>query len=79
MKSYRPLAALVLASVVCLSAQAQTPKKKKLLFIGEVKGYQHDSVSHGAATIERLGQETGRVGHLHPHRFAVAHQKETRG
>jgi type 1 glutamine amidotransferase len=48
--------ALLLAFAVTLSAQ---PKKKKVLAIGEVKGFQHDSVSHALATIERLGQESG--------------------
>jgi uncharacterized protein len=46
--------AVFLAST--LSAQ-QRPKK--LLAIGEVKGFQHDSVSHAFATIERLGRESG--------------------
>src|SRR5204863_8273795 len=32
---------------------------KKLLAIGEEKGYRHESVSHALATIERLGRETG--------------------
>jgi len=40
----------------CLSAQ---PKRKKLLAIGDVKGFQHDSVSHALATIERMGKESG--------------------
>jgi type 1 glutamine amidotransferase len=40
-------------------APAQSQSKKKLLAIGEVQGYQHDSVSHALATIERLGQESG--------------------
>jgi len=44
---------------VCGAAAGQTPAKKKLLFIGEVKGFQHDSVSHAMATIERLGQQSG--------------------
>jgi len=39
-------------------AQVQPPRKK-LLAIGEVKGFQHDSVSHGLATIEKLGRQTG--------------------
>jgi hypothetical protein len=43
----------------CGSAQAQTPARKKLLFIGEVKGFEHDSVSHAMATIEKLGQQSG--------------------
>ena len=48
--------ALALLLAVTLSAQ---PKRKKVLAIGEVKGFQHDSVSHALATIERLGQESG--------------------
>jgi uncharacterized protein len=47
------LAALVLALPVC----AQT-KRKRVLAIGEVKGFQHDSVSHALASFERWGKET---------------------
>ena len=32
---------------------------KQLLFLGEEKGYRHEAVSHAAATIERLGRESG--------------------
>jgi uncharacterized protein len=39
-------------------AHAQ-PKKKKLLCIGAVKGFQHDATSHGLATLWKLGQESG--------------------
>ena len=49
---------LLILCCLAVSLQAQ-PKKKKILAIGEVAGYQHDSVSHGLATIERLGRETG--------------------
>jgi hypothetical protein len=36
------------------------PGKKKLLAIGDTRtGFQHDSVSHALATIERLGYESG--------------------
>lgn len=45
-----------LAAVTDAPAQ---PKRKKLLAIGAVKGFQHDSVSHGLSTIERLGRESG--------------------
>ncbi|HYZ86645.1 MAG TPA: ThuA domain-containing protein, partial [Bryobacteraceae bacterium] len=40
---------------------ADPPKKntKKLLFIGEEKGFRHEAISHAMATIERLGRETG--------------------
>ena len=33
--------------------------KKRLLAIGEEKGYRHEAVSHALATIERLGRESG--------------------
>ncbi|MGI8743614.1 MAG: ThuA domain-containing protein [Bryobacteraceae bacterium] len=49
------LASLVIAGLLF----SQPPKRKKLLAIGEVKGYQHDSVSHALATIERLGRKSG--------------------
>ena len=32
---------------------------KRLLVLGEEKGYRHESVSHAMATIERLGRESG--------------------
>src|SRR5215475_11446195 len=35
------------------------PQPKRLLLIGEEKGYRHEAVSHAMATIERLGRETG--------------------
>jgi type 1 glutamine amidotransferase len=41
-----------------LMAQSTTPRKK-LLVIGEEKGYRHEAVSHAMATIERLGRESG--------------------
>src|SRR5450432_423452 len=48
--------ALLLAFAATLTAQT---RKKKVLAIGDVKGFQHDSVSHALATIERLGRESG--------------------
>src|SRR3984957_17668881 len=39
-------------------ARAPAPMKR-LLFLGEEKGYRHEAVSHAAATIERLGRESG--------------------
>ena len=36
------------------------PRRMRVLAWGDVsQGYQHDSVSHALATIERLGYETG--------------------
>lgn len=39
---------------------AQTTERptKRLLVLGEEKGYRHDAVSHAMTTIERLGRET---------------------
>jgi len=59
MKKWFPLGVLFVTFGVCVSTQAQAPARKKLLFIGEVKGFQHDSVSHAMATIEKLGQQSG--------------------
>jgi uncharacterized protein len=54
-----PLAALLLMTAVHSPLSSQAPRKR-LLAIGDVRGgYQHDSVSHGLATIERLGRESG--------------------
>ncbi|MBI3208249.1 MAG: ThuA domain-containing protein [Candidatus Solibacter usitatus] len=41
------------------NGQAPAPRKKKLLAIGAVKGFQHDAVSHGMATLWKIGQESG--------------------
>lgn len=58
MKINRLVAAL--AAIIAISGFAQVqPPPKKLLAIGEVKGYEHDSVSHGLATLEKLGRQTG--------------------
>jgi len=40
-------------------AQSSAPAAKHLLIIGEEKGYRHEAVSHAAATLERLGRESG--------------------
>ena len=41
-----------------VAAQSQAPRKR-LLVIGEEKGYRHEAVSHAMVTIERLGRESG--------------------
>src|SRR5208282_105649 len=41
------------------AAQSAAPPKKRLLVLGEQKGYRHEAVSHAMATIERLGRESG--------------------
>ncbi len=50
--------------------------RKRVLAWADVRNgiTQHDSISHALATIERLGHESGRLRHLHPHRLAAHHQ-----
>jgi type 1 glutamine amidotransferase len=50
------LAACVIAFAALLDSQ---PPRKKLLVLGEEKGYRHEAVSHAMATIERMGRESG--------------------
>ena len=50
-------ALIVIFGLLAASLEGQ-PVRKKILAIGEVQGFQHDSVSHGLATLERLGRET---------------------
>lgn len=53
---------LLILCMVCSGrcvAQSGAPAMKRLLIIGEEKGYRHEAVSHAAATIERLGRESG--------------------
>jgi len=49
------LAALALAAPL----GAQPAKPKRVLFIGETKGWQHESVSSAMGTIWKLGHDTG--------------------
>ena len=59
----RPAVIALVTLLFCGCASAQAPpqrgSKKRVLAIGSVKGYQHDSVSNGLATIWKLGKETG--------------------
>src|SRR5579863_6395803 len=49
----------LLGTFSSVTAQQQPPKKKRVLAIGAVAGFQHDSVSNGLATIYNLGHESG--------------------
>lgn len=53
------LAGILVAGLAAPLGAQQQPKKKKVLFIGATKGWQHDATSHAAGTIWKLGQETG--------------------
>ena len=57
MAGLRSAAVLLLSFGIAASPQA--PRHRRLLAIGAVQGYQHDSVSHGLATLERIGHESG--------------------
>ncbi len=56
MKIVRSVLCLMIAS--SLMAQTAAPKKK-LLVIGDEKGFRHEVITHAMATIDRLGKETG--------------------
>ena len=59
MKKCALIICLVLIFSITASPQAQQAKRKKLLAIGMSEGFQHDSISHALATIERIGQQSG--------------------
>jgi len=51
---------IFIVSAFLLSAQTpEAPQRKRILAIGQSKGFQHDSTSEGIATIWKLGKETG--------------------
>jgi type 1 glutamine amidotransferase len=58
MARQRLRAASCLIALAASIVTAQTPPHKRLLAIGEEKGYRHEAVSHALSTIERLGRET---------------------
>ncbi|HET8550007.1 MAG TPA: ThuA domain-containing protein [Bryobacteraceae bacterium] len=58
MKALRYLAIVLAVAGLAEAQQAQTPRKR-LLVIAQTKGFQHDSISHAMATLERLGKENG--------------------
>jgi uncharacterized protein len=53
----RIFAVLLFLTMVPLGGTRAAGAKKRLLAIGEEKGYRHEAVSHALATIERLGRE----------------------
>ena len=56
----RPVLRMTLSIALAAAAMAQAPpSKKRVLVIGEEKGYRHEAVTHAMVTIERLGRETG--------------------
>src|SRR6266850_1427143 len=59
MTAPRLIVRLVLAGALGAAIMAQgAASRKRLLVIGEEKGYRHEAVTHAMVTIERLGRET---------------------
>jgi type 1 glutamine amidotransferase len=56
-----PRAFVILAAILILvPIHSQAPRRKRVLAWGDtITAYQHDSISHALATMERLGQESG--------------------
>ena len=53
MKRIRLAGSIAAVAVMGLAISAQTPAtKKKLLVIGEEKGYRHEAVTHAMVTID---------------------------
>jgi type 1 glutamine amidotransferase len=61
MKLLRFAAAVAAFLFLVLPVASQSPlqRKKKVLAIGAVQGFQHDSVSNGLATMYNLGKQSG--------------------
>jgi type 1 glutamine amidotransferase len=59
MKKFQIVLALAAFAALTFGQAPQPPKKKKLLAIGAVYGFQHDSVSNGLATMWKIGHDTG--------------------
>jgi uncharacterized protein len=59
MKVLRHALALALVLAVASGAAAQE-RKRRLLVIGQAKGYQHESISTAMATLYNLGRSSGR-------------------
>jgi uncharacterized protein len=58
MNASQALLTFVLALELVAPASAQAPKKR-LLVVGQSKGYQHESISTAMVTLYNLGRETG--------------------
>lgn len=57
MKLFRCALMVMLVSALAGPLAAQQSRPKRLLFIGESKGFQHDSISNAAGTLWKLGHD----------------------
>ena len=67
------LVPILILSVVGLASAQE--KKRRLLVIGQSKGYQHESVSTAMVTLYKPGTKLGRVGDDLPDRLLGDHQE----
>src|SRR5579884_1189710 len=51
--------AALVAGGLASAQNTTTAGRKKILALGEEKGYRHEAVPHALATIERLGRQNG--------------------
>jgi type 1 glutamine amidotransferase len=59
-QNLRAAVAMACLALLASAPRAQTPPRKHVLAWADVRnGYQHDSISHALATMERLGRESG--------------------
>jgi type 1 glutamine amidotransferase len=58
MKSLRGGLVALVCTLLATGAWAQ-PARKRVLYIGQTKGFQHDTVPYAAGTLWKLGKETG--------------------
>ncbi len=49
----------VIGSIFAQQSSSQQTRKKRVLFIGQSKDWEHDSVSYAAGTLWKLGHDTG--------------------
>jgi hypothetical protein len=54
----RFIALILMACLAPISGFAQNAQRKKILAIGQVKGFQHDATTHGLATLWKIGQDS---------------------
>lgn len=59
MHTFRSVVNVLLLLLVSVPALAQQPAKKRVLFVGLSKGWQHDSISQAMGAVWKLGKETG--------------------
>ena len=56
----KPYAMMLILAFGLAGAAFAQEKKRNLLFIGQSKGYQHDSISTAMVTLYNLGRSSGR-------------------